>query len=226
VPLGVTVRYASGDGDGKCIDTDWEHPADPSLWLRTESDCTADSDIWSADVGWWLSFGGSHPERGIELFAGYVQQRVHFDVENILILEDPYDLYSWDTFTGDVSTWDLEIEAAKVGARTALPLGKGFSVNAELAVLIGRARGEGNWKLREYTFEQKSDGTGVDALLGLEFAPTKNLAIQAGGRYYKFKGGAGVEDGQQPDYEYWHEGFMDDISISQLGWFVGVQLRF
>jgi opacity protein-like surface antigen len=226
VPLGITVRYATGDGDGKCIDTDWSHPSDQALWLRTKSDCSANSDIWGADVGWWLSFGGSHPERGIELFAGYFDNRVHFNVKNILILEDPYDLYSWDTYTGDVSTWDLEVEAARLGARTSLPLGKGFSVNAELAVLVGRARGKGNWKLREYTFQQKSDGTGVDALLGLEFAPTKNIAIQAGGRYYEFDARQGVVNGQQPGYEYWHEGFMEDISVSQLGWFAGVQIRF
>jgi opacity protein-like surface antigen len=226
VPLGITVRYAAGNADGKCIDSDWENPLDPALWFRTQSDCNADTDIWSADISWWLSLGGAHPEVGIELFAGYFEQRAHFDVRNILVLDDPYDTASWDTYTGDVATWELNVEAARLGARTTVPLGKGFAVNAELAVLIGRATGEGNWKLREYFFQQKADGTGVDALLGLQYAPTKNIAIQAGGRYYKFEGEDGTESGQQPDFDFVNKGYIDEITVSQLGWFAGVQIRF
>lgn len=226
VPLGFRVRYSTGDAEGLCIDTDWEHPADPSLWLKTESDAEADSDIWSVDVGWWLSFGGSHPERGIELFVGYWQHKADFVVNNIRLLEDPYDLYGGETYEGLVSTWDLEVEAARLGARTELPLVGRLSVAAEIAVLVGRAKGEGNWMLREYTFQQKSDGTGFDALLTLRYAPVKNLAIELGGRFYEFNGGKGPGSGQQPDYEYTDEGIVDEITVDQLGWFLGVSYTF
>ena len=226
VPLGFRVQYATGDADGLTIDTDWEHPADPSRWLRTESDTEADADLWSIDVGWWLSFGGSHPERGVELFAGYWHHTADFVDDNIRILEDPYDLYAWDTYVGRISTYNIEVEAARLGARTELPIASKVSIGAELAVLLGTARGEGNWLLREYTFQHEADGTGFDITLAVRYSPIPNLTIQAGGRYLQFEGEKGTEDGQQPAYEYVEEGILDEISIDQLGWFLGVSYEF
>ena len=188
VPLGFKVQFGTGDAGGVSYDTDWFHPSDTALWLKTESDSDADVDWYSIDVGWWLSFGGSNPEVGVELFAGYVENRVHFVESNIRVLEDPFDVTGGEGFEGPVSTWDLGVSAARLGARTQLPLVNKLSLAAEVAVLIGRAEGEGNWKLREYMFQQKADGTGVDAILALVYSPTENLSIRAGGRYYAFEG--------------------------------------
>lgn len=225
VPLGFRAQYGTGDAEGVSFDTDWVHPSDTALWLKTESDSDADIEWYSVDVGWWLPFGGPDPDFGVELFAGYFKNKVHFAENNIRVLEDPFSLTSGD-FEGLVSTWDFELKAARLGARTEVPLLSWLSLNAEVAVLIGRAEGEGNWMLREYTFQQKADGTGVDAILALVFCPTENLAIQAGGRYYAFDGNDGTESGNEAGDEYHDVGIVEEITIDQLGWFVGVSYSF
>ena len=226
VPRQRTGQYGTGDAEGTSYDTDWVHPSDQSLLLKTESDTEADTDWYSIDVGWWLSFGGSRPERGVELFAGYLKDRAHFVETNFRVIEDPYDIADIDSYEGPVATWDLDVSAARLGARSEFPLANKLSLGAEVAVLVGRAEGEGNWKLREYLFQQKGDGTGVDALLMLIYSPIENLSIHAGGRYYAFEGKDGTDSGVEGEEEYHNEGLLDEITVEQLGWFLGVSYSF
>jgi hypothetical protein len=154
------------------------------------------------------------------------KQKTHFTGTNIRILEDPLNFYGGRTHEGLAGTWDHEVKAARLGARTELPLIGRLSVAADAALLVGRAEGEGNWMLREYTFQQKADGTGIDATLALRYRPIEDLTLEVGGRYYEFDADSGTEDGQQPDYEYTNEGIVEEITVDQIGWFLGVAYEF
>ena len=165
-------------------------------------------------------------ERGVELFVGYYNHEVGFTLNNIRILEDPLGMSGGASFSGLVSTWDVEFEGARLGARTALPLGKGFSFSGELALLFGTAKGHGNWMLRDYLFDMEADGGGVDLTVALQLSLTKNVTVQAGGRYYNFVAEDGTESGTQPGSTYTNEPIVDEISVDQLGWFIGVLATF
>lgn len=222
----VRGRYAGAISyDGTSKDSDFlDFPNIRSDY--SESDSSADVSIWDVDV--LLDFRPFREReepfiRSLSLgfFAGYGAQSFDYSDKN---LDAAYD-YGMTRFflPGPVSTYKFDFSGIRVGARAA------FRPLREIEIAVQgtwmptlEAEGDGNWLLRNYTFQQTADGTGVILDITARCRVWKQLSVFGGMRSVSLIADqhgkeSGIEDGTS--YEGWP--IIPQITAEYSGFEVG-----
>lgn len=229
--LHVRGRYLrDGLVEGETEDTDWD--IDGEVLHYSESDSEADVEIWDADLllvmrtafarsGW-----AAKQTAEIGLFAGYASQAFDFDVEN---LRGSYFYGAVPvSLKGDVSTYRAEFEGVRVGGHLVFEVLQRLRLGVEFGVIPGlKARGDGNWLLRDLTFRQKAKGLGETWGVTAGYRIQEHFELFAAYRVTNFRADKdGVETGNEGGQEYFNEPIVREITAQYEVGEVGVAVSF
>jgi hypothetical protein len=198
----------------------------------SESDSEADVAIWDFDALVSLRpFAGEEGALGsveIGLFAGYGSQAFDY-TDNGLKYE-----YGYGTVVGslpksvEVSTYELEFTGIRAGVCASVNPLPELRISAE-AVLIPdlTARGDGNWNLRDYLFQQEADGSGLIVNLKGSWRVMENLDVFAAYRSVALIADKdGIESGVQSGIPYYNWPIVPEITGEYTGVECGVCVLF
>jgi len=224
--LFVRGRYAGAlSYDGTSKDSDFlDFPNIRSDY--SESDSSADVSIWDVDA--FLDFRPFREKEeqflrtlSLGFFAGYGGQSFDYSDKN---LDASYD-YGLTRFTvpGPVSTYKFDFTGIRVGARAAFRPMNEIEIAVEGTWIPNlEAEGDGQWLLRNYTFQQSADGMGVILDIKARCRVWEQLSVFGGVRVVSLiadKRGkeTGNEDGMA--YEGWP--IVPQITAEYSGFEVG-----
>jgi len=228
----VRGRYASQlSYDGTTKDSDFvDFPGIRSDY--SESDSEADVAIWDLDALVSLTpFAGEEGVLGsveLGLFAGYGSQTFDY-TDNGLRYR-----YSYNTIVGslpnsvEVSTYELEFTGPRAGVCASVNPLPGLRVSAEVVLIPDlTAKGDGDWKLRDYTFQQEADGDGLIISLKGSWRVMENLDVFAAYRSVEMIADKnGVESGVQEGVPYHNWPIVPEITGEYTGVEFGVCVLF
>lgn len=217
--LSVRGRYAHSISiNGASTDTDW---TGSQRRVYSEADSEATVQMWDVDIRFMQPVSESLRIGG---FLGYVSQEFDYDDTN-LKMTFPY----YHAISGPVSTYDLKFKGARIGGAVMWNIARRLSLNGEASVIpLLSADADAMWKLRDYPFQQKSDGVGFEAKAQLDYDLMDNFSVFTAVRYGSMiadRNGkeGGVADGEYP---YSDEPLVDEMTSRYFGVEVGINGMF
>lgn len=228
---GIRGSFAGASGiEGTGTDEDWDDFG--YLWLYSESDTEVDVSIYDIDL--YLVTRPFDPAKSsfmkrfeFSLGLGWGEQRFEMLDSNMSYKYD----YGLDrgVVSGEISSYDLTVNGVRLSMGTRFDFSDRIDLSAELVWMpYIKAKGEGNWILRDYLFTQTADGMGLSARVQADVLLTSNAGLYGAMQASQFTADKnGLESGHEAgDLPYSGESIVGEITASTIAFEIGGFARF
>lgn len=185
----------------------------------SESDSSGTVLLWDVDL---LLLHPVNPNFRLGAFAGIGSQNFKYEDSNLVN-------YSPESFSvsGPNATYDVVFDGLRFGVLGEADVGKAFTLSAELSLTpFLRADADGNWILRDFTFQQEAEGMGWSGKVTAEYRIHRRLSVYGAAGFTSLVTEDGTEDGSESGDSFYNEPAVREITGTYASFELGLKGRF